>query len=190
MRRRLLQRLEQTVPRLFREHVRFVDDVHLVARGYGSIAHCLGNLADVVDAGMAGGVHLDHVDMSPFGNRDARLAHTAWCDGRAALPVRADAVQRLGDQPRGRGLANPAHPGHQERMRQPLAPDRIAQRLHHGILTDQLGKGLGAIFAREHAIGLATGGSRYGDSWQVQPEPGHFACVIVDILGPGIVHRC
>ncbi len=190
VRRRFLQRLEQAVPCLFGEHVRFVDDVHLVARGDSGIAHSLGYLANVVDAGMAGGVHLNHVDMAPLGNRDAGFTHAARRNRGAALPIGADAVQRLGDQPRGRGLAHPAHPGHEERMRQPLAPDRVAQRLHHGVLADQLGKGLRAVFARKHAIGLARSASGRGNGGQIEPEPGHFACVIVDILGPGIVHRC
>ena len=68
------------------------------------------------------------------------------------LPVRADAVQRLGDQPRGRGLADPAHPGQQEGMGDAAALDGVAQRLHHRILADQLGKGLRPIFAGQHAV--------------------------------------
>ena len=39
-------------------------------------------------------------------------------------------------------------------MGQPLAPNRVGQRLHHGILPDELAEGLRAIFARQHAIGL------------------------------------
>ena len=65
----------------------FVDDVDLVARRHGGIAHGLNDLAHVVHAGMAGGVHFHHVAMAAFGNRPAGFADAAWVDGRAALPV-------------------------------------------------------------------------------------------------------
>ena len=62
-RRRFLQNLEQRVPGLAREHVRFVDDVHLVAavarRGvHGSLAE----LPRVVDAAIGRGVDLNDVE--------------------------------------------------------------------------------------------------------------------------------
>ncbi len=161
MRRRFLKCLEQGIESIARQHVNFVDDVDLVARRNGGIAHRLDDLAHIVDAGVAGGVHLDHVDMAAFGDRDAGLAHAAGIDRRAALPVRSDAVERLGDQPRGGGLADPAHAGHQEGMGQPLARDRIGQRPDHRILADQLGKGLRSVFARQHAVGLRGSGSMH-----------------------------
>ena len=154
MRRRLLQRLQQRVEGVFGQHMHFVDNVDLVARGDSGIAHRLDNLAHVIDAGVARRVHLDHVDMPPLGNRGAGFADPARVDRRPALPVRADAVERLGDQPRGRCLADPAHARHQKGMGQPPAPDRIAQRLDHRILPDQLMKTARSIFAREDAIGL------------------------------------
>ena len=151
---RFLERLEQSVEGVAREHVDFVDDVDLVARADRGIAHRLDDLADVVDAGVAGGIHLDDVDMAPLGDGDAGFADAAGIDGGAAGSVGADAVERLGDQPRSRGLADPAHAGHQKGMRQPVARDGVGQRADHGLLPDQLGKGLRAVFAREHAIGL------------------------------------
>ncbi len=154
VRRRLLERFQERVEGVLGEHVDFVDDVDLVARRNRRIAHRLDDLAHVVDAGMGGGIHLDHVDMAPLGDRAARLAGAAGADRRPAAPVRADAVQRLGDQPRGRGLADPAHAGEQERMGQPVALDRIGQRLHHRLLADQLVEPLRTIFAGEDAIGL------------------------------------
>ena len=66
MRRRFFQRLEQRVEGALREHVHFVDDVDLVARLNGRIAHAVDDLAHVVDAGVGGGVHLDHVDVAGF----------------------------------------------------------------------------------------------------------------------------
>ena len=77
VRRRLLERLQERVERVLRQHVDFVDDIDLVARRDRGIAHRLDDLAHVVDAGVGGGVHLDHVDMPPFGDRAARLADAA-----------------------------------------------------------------------------------------------------------------
>ena len=154
--RRLLQRLQQPVERRLRQHVHFVDDVHFVPRRYRGVARRLDDLANVVDAGMAGGIHLDHVDMPPFGDGAAWLAHAARIDRRPAVAVRSDAVQRLCDQPRGGRLANPAYAGEQKRMRDPIAPDRILQRADHRFLADQRLKRLWAIFARQHPIGVAA----------------------------------
>ena len=70
----------------------------------------------------------------------ARLADAAGLDRRTALPVRADAIERFGDQARGRGLAHPSNAGEQEGMRDPPALDRVGERLHHRILADQFGR--------------------------------------------------
>ena len=154
MRRRLFQRLEQGVEGVAAEHVDFVDDVDLVARGDRRIAHRLDDLAHVVDTGVAGRVHLDHVDVAALGDRHARLAHPAGVDRRPALPVRADAVECLGDQPRSAGLAHPAYAGHQEGMGQPVPADRVGQGLDHRVLPDQRGECLRAVLAGEHPVGL------------------------------------
>ena len=130
----------------------FVDDIDFVARRHCRVAHSFNNFAHIVDAGVACSIHFDHIDMSAFGNCHARLANTTWVDSRAALPVLANAIQRFGNQPRGGGFANPAHAGHKERMRQPVTFYRVTKRLHHGILTNQLGKSLRTVFARQHAI--------------------------------------
>ena len=101
MRRRLFKRLEQRVEGVAAEHVDFVDDVNLVARRDCRITHRLDDFAHIVDPGVARGVHFDHVDVPPLGNCHAWFAHPARIDGRSALPVQPDAVERLGDQPRG-----------------------------------------------------------------------------------------
>ena len=82
MRRRLLERLQKAVEGLRREHVHFVDDVDLVARRHRRVAHLLDDLADVVDAGVRGGVHLDHVDMAAFHDGGAVLADFVELDRR------------------------------------------------------------------------------------------------------------
>ena len=158
MRWRLLEGLQQRVKGVFREHVDFVDNVDLVAGRDRRIAHRLDNLADIIDAGMAGGIHLDDVDKAAGRDAPARLAHAAGIDRGAALPVFANAVERLGYQTRGRCLADPAYAGHQEGMGQPVALDRIAQGLDHCVLADQFGKFRRPVFARQHPIGLRCTG--------------------------------
>src|SRR3546814_12024024 len=59
-----------------------------------TVAHALDELADNADAGAAGGVHLDDVDVAVLGDRRALGADAAGRRRRAAGAVRADAVQR------------------------------------------------------------------------------------------------
>ena len=65
-------------------------------------------------------------------------------------------------------------------MCQPVARDRIAERAHHRILPDQLGKGLRAVFAGEDAVGPRGRGGR-GRLGQVHAQ--HRG-----IVGVGIAH--
>ena len=67
---------------LRREHVHFVDDVDLVARLDRRVAHALDQLADIVDAGAAGRIHLDDVDMAVLGDGEAMGALAAGDGGR------------------------------------------------------------------------------------------------------------
>ena len=98
--RRLLQNLEQRVPRLAGEHVGFVHDVDLVvALLRGGVHRALAQLARVVHTAVARGVDLHHVEVgravpdprqfshSPHGSPDAsRLGQlSAMARMRAAV---------------------------------------------------------------------------------------------------------
>ena len=98
----------------------------------------------LLDAGPAGGVHLQHVHVPPLGDRAAGLAGPAGLDRRPALPVRPDAVQPLGDDARRRGLAHPAHAGQHEGMGDAVRLEGVPERPHHRLLADQVGEGLRA----------------------------------------------
>ncbi|MPL90960.1 hypothetical protein SDC9_37019 [bioreactor metagenome] len=152
MRRGFLERLQKRVEGRGRQHVHLVDDVDLVARRGGPVMHALDDLADVADAGARGGVHLHHVDMAALGDGAAMLAHAAGFGRRAAAAVGTDAVQPLGDDPRGGRLADPAHAGHDEGMGDAVRGEGVLQRAHHRLLTDQIGEGGGAIFAGKDLI--------------------------------------
>ncbi|MGY4449719.1 hypothetical protein ACVWZR_004379 [Bradyrhizobium sp. i1.3.1] len=67
--RRFLQRLQEGVERRRRQHVDFVDNVDLVAGAGRRVAHAVIDLADVVDAGVRGRVHLQHVHVPAFHDR-------------------------------------------------------------------------------------------------------------------------
>ncbi len=153
MRRRLFQRLQQRVEGLLRQHVHFVDDVDLVARRDRSVAHALDQLAHVVDAGARRRVHLDHVDVAILGDRRAVGADAAGIDSGTTVAVGANAVQRAGNDARGRGLADAAHAGEHEGVGDAARGDGVAQGAHHRLLADQGGEIDGTVFAGEDTVG-------------------------------------
>ena len=143
MRRRLLERLQQRIEGVIRQHVHFVDEVHLVAAASRRILHVVEQFAGVVDLGARCGIHLDEIDEAALVDFPA---------GRAdAAGIRADAgfaVERFRQDARDRRLADAARAGEQERMMDLAAVERVAQRAQHVLLSDHLGEALGAPFAR------------------------------------------
>ena len=150
--RRLFERLQQRVEGVLREHVNFVDDVDLVAPGDRPVAHPLGQLADVVDAGARSGVHLHHIDMAVVCDREALRALAARFCRRAARAVGSDAIEGARQNAGRRRLADAAHAGQDEGVGDPPRRDRVRQGAHHRLLPDQLGEGRRPIFAGEDAI--------------------------------------
>ena len=69
VRRRLLDQLQQRIPRGRRQLVGLVDDVDLVPTLCGLQHRALADLADLVDPALRGGVHLDDVEGRPRGDR-------------------------------------------------------------------------------------------------------------------------
>ena len=74
VRRRLLERLQERVPRVLREHVDLVDDEDLVAIARRPVRQRLLQLADLVDAVVAGAVDLAHVHVRARGDLPAGRA--------------------------------------------------------------------------------------------------------------------
>ena len=136
---RLLDRLEQGVPGVARDLVGLVEDVHLPPQVAGRIRESLAQLADLVDAAVRGGVDLEDVERRPFADGDAGVA----CVARVAV-LQVRAVDGLGEDPRERGLAGAARPDEQDRVRDPVGADRVAQRLDDRFLADDLAERLGA----------------------------------------------
>ena len=64
-------------------------------------------------------------------------------------------IQRPGEDPRRRGLADPAHAGQDPGLRHPPGLERVRHGADHGVLADQVVEAGGAVFARQHAVMLA-----------------------------------
>jgi hypothetical protein len=63
VRRRLLDDLEQRVEGLPRQAVHLVEHHHLVAVARRAVAQALGQVAHLLDLGVGGGIHLEHVEV-------------------------------------------------------------------------------------------------------------------------------
>ena len=183
--RRLLQRLEERVPRVHAEHVDLVHDEDLEPVALRPVRHALLELADVVDARVARAVDLLDVDVAAVRDLDARGAHLA---GRGRRPLLA--VERLGEDAGARRLADAPDPGEEERVRDAVLRDRVRDRRRHVLLSDEILERLRPPLAREHDVAHAAGVAETrrgrlpcpGDSRTVTPSgfdraPGPTNCV-------------
>jgi hypothetical protein len=149
---RLLERLEHRVERVRREHVHFVDHVDLEARVARRVDGAFQQRGHLVDAAVAGGIHLDVVDEAAGIDGGAGLALIARGGGDAAGAVGAGAVQRLGKDARQRRLADAPRPGEQVRMVQALLLQRVREGAHHVLLPHAGGELTRAPLARQNLI--------------------------------------
>ena len=126
-----------------------VDDEHLVAVADRRDRQALDDdLADVVDAGVGGGVDLEHVDVAALGDLDAGVADAARLGGRAV-----HAVERAGQDAGAGRLAAAARAGEHERLGDAPALERVAQRPGHGLLAEHVIETLGTPLAGEDLVG-------------------------------------
>ena len=141
-RRRLLQDLEERVPRVAREHVRLVEDVDLVAvLARGRVRGPAPQVARVLDAAMAGRIDLHHVEGGAAGPDPlAGLAHAARFTRRLF-----GAVERHGEDPGARRLADAAGAAEEIRVADPAGPDRGRERRPDVVLADQIGEATGPV---------------------------------------------
>ena len=157
---RLFERLQEAVESLLREHVHFVDDVDLGPGGDGAVARVLDDLAHVVDAGMRSRVHLDHVDMTRLHDRLAMDAEFGHVDARRVDLAGNAIIEGAGENARSRGFADAAHAGQDIGLMDAARGEGVGERPDHRLLADEVLEPLGAVFARENAIG--RGGCRRG----------------------------
>jgi hypothetical protein len=151
VRGRLLERLEQGVPGVLRQHVDLVHDEDLVAVACGAIWQRLLQFADLVDTGVARAVDLAHVHVDAFGNLAAGGALETGLDAFIRR-ARRQAVQRLGQNAGAGGFPHASYAGEQKRVRHALARDGVGQGPRHMLLTDEVSKAHRAPLAREDDV--------------------------------------
>ncbi len=132
----------------------FVDDIDLVARLHGRIAHPVQELAHLVDLGAGGGVEFQHVHVPAFDDGAAVLALGRQVDAGLVHLVGL-IVQGPRQQAGGGGLADPAHAGEHEGVGDAAGSEGVLQGADHGLLADQVLEGARAVLARQHDVGVA-----------------------------------
>ena len=122
VRGRLFERFEQRVGGRAGQLVHLVDQIDLEAGGAGLVVGALAQLADVVDAAVAGGVDFDQVE--------AERVRAAVERGGAGR----DAVDRAGEDSRGGGFAGATRAAEEIGVGDLVLLDGVAQGAHHGVL--------------------------------------------------------
>ena len=158
---RLFEGLEEDVPALL-DALDLVDDEDLALQVRRGRVDARQQLAHVVDAVVGGRVQLDHVEGTALADRHAVDA------GVVRLAVdQVEAVDGLGEDARGRGLACAARPDEEEAVAEPVEPDGVAQRLHDRPLADDLAERLGPETAVDGLV-LGRIGEGLGHGWSVR----------------------
>lgn len=138
MRRRLFKGFKQGVRGAGTQHVNFVNDVDLVPRFVRSVINSFPEVADIIHAGVAGGVNFNDIQSSAFGDC---LTHLAGIAG-FTLAFSGETVDRLGENASGAGLAGTAWTAEKIGMRNMAAAQGVLQRLGRLFLADHVGQGL------------------------------------------------
>ena len=138
MRWRLFQGLEQRIGGTGAQHVNFIDDIDLVLSFVWSVINPFPEVTDVIHTGVAGGVNFNDVQSSAFGDCLTPLTGIAGF----ALAFVGEAVDRLGENASGTGLAGTAWTAEKVSMRDMTAAQGILQCLGYLFLADHFSQGL------------------------------------------------
>ena len=180
VRRGLLDQLEQGIGGLVGQLVGLVDDVDLVSTRRRRVDGLLAQLPGIIDAAVRGSVqfHDIHGAGAVGGQLHAAAALPAGLGGRPLL-----AVERAGQDARGRGLAAPTWAGEQVGVVRPARLERTLERLGHVLLADHLSQRARPIGPVERQCHVAHPS---GDRRQVRP-----ASTVPSSSTPGDnSHRC
>jgi len=115
------------------------------------------DFTDVAHAGARCSIHFHDVHMAAFHDGHAVFAFTTRFGCWAAVAVFTDAVHAFGDDPRGGGFTRSANARHDERLRDTIGSKGIFQGADHRVLSDEIGKRFGAVFAGKDLIGRGFG---------------------------------
>ena len=145
---RLFESFQQGVGSLGGEHVRFVEDNDFVARAGGSVADHFAEFANLVDAAIGCGVDFDDVKRRASSDFFAGVALTARFGGGTVY-----AIQRFGEDTRGRSLADTACAGKNVSVGDPIIANRVCERVGDMALTYEILESLRAPLAGYDLIG-------------------------------------
>ena len=139
---RLLQRFQKRIESALREHMHLVDDINAFLCFRGNEINAFADLANVVHAVVAGGVHFDYINNIAAFDTAAALASAA---GVAVL--RVFTVKRFRQNFGTGGFARSAGAAEQICMRRLLFLNFIPKHGCNMILPDDIRKGFRAPFA-------------------------------------------
>ncbi len=141
------QRLEQRIERMRRQHVHFVDQVHLVAAPRRRVLHVIQQLARVFDFGARGSVDFNQIDEAPLVDLATGRAFPTRIRAHATLAIQT-ARQDTGDG----GFTDAARAREQVGVVQTVLIQRIFQRLLHMLLPHQFLEAAWTVLAGENLI--------------------------------------
>ena len=101
----------------------------------------------MLDAVVARAVDFQNVERITGGDFLAVIARAVRIHGRTFL-----AIERLGQNPGGRSLSDPARPDEEIRVREPILRNCVLERARDVRLSDQIIERLGAIFSGEDLV--------------------------------------
>ena len=147
-----LQGLEQRVEGLVGDLVGFVDDEDFVAVARRLVADIFAQFAHLIDAAIAGGVDLDHVDGAAGGDF---LAAGAYATGGRSGSL--DAVEATRQDARNGGFSGAALAGKDVSVRDAVLRDGVFECVLDVFLIDHVGKRLWAVLSGDylvHGVGI------------------------------------
>lgn len=145
--RRFFQRFQQGVESLLGQHMDLIDNVNLVAPSNGREPDIIPELSHLIDAVITRAIDLKNVKADTRRNFPARIADATWGSGRAV-----HAIQCFCQNPGGRCFSGPSGTDKQIGMSQSTLLNRVLQCLHDVILTQNIVKDLGPIFACKNLV--------------------------------------
>ena len=149
----LFQGLEHGVERMPGEHVHLVDHEDLEAPLHRFVDGLFEQGLHILHAAVGSRVKFGVVHETPGIDVGAGLTHAARLGGDVAVAIKAQTVERFGQDARDRGLAHTSGAGEQIGVVQALCGQGVGQGLDHVALPHHFGEVARAVFAGQDDVG-------------------------------------